>query len=85
MVWLGGVAWAGLPKKGRCSRPAEEGIQTLKWCGLGGITQERALFPPSRIWKFGLEMVLLGGIELPTSSLPMKCSTTELQQHWSVG
>ena len=27
------------------------------------------------------EMVLLGRIELPTSSLPMTRSTTELQQH----
>ena len=26
-------------------------------------------------------MVLLDRIELSTSSLPMKCSTTELQQH----
>ena len=26
-------------------------------------------------------MVLLGRFELPTSSLPMKCSTPELQQH----
>jgi hypothetical protein len=31
-----------------------------------------------------LKLVLLGRIELPTSSLPMMCSTTELQQqrHW---
>ena len=33
----------------------------------------------------GGKLVLLGRIELPTSSLPMKCSTTELQQHAEAG
>ena len=31
---------------------------------------------------FSGEMVLLSGIEPPTSPLPRGCSTTELQQHW---
>lgn len=32
----------------------------------------------------GWKMVLLSGIEPPTSPLPRECSTTELQQHWRV-
>ena len=45
-------------------------------------TQLATLWPPrrKRLHTKGYGMVLLGRIELPTSSLPMTRSTTELQQ-----
>lgn len=41
--------------------------------------------PDHRTLRCKGKLVLLGRIELPTSSLPMRCSTTELQQHAHTG